>query len=158
VAKAEETAMRLAHLLIAKAIVETILVGSLAVFTFFTVFPPYFHGWGEATSRGISGWAVNYRRPLERVEVQLFVDQRFVASSVANLARPDVVAAGWASDEWHGYEFSVGALDGGIHEARVYAMHESGGGTRRSLQLLGDPITFSVGENGILTDLSRVGR
>jgi hypothetical protein len=150
--------MRLAHVLIAKSIVETILVGFLAVFTFFTVFPPYFHGWGEVTTHGISGWAVNNRRPSERVEVQLFVDHRLVASGIANLSRPDVVAAGWARDEWHGYEFSVGALDGGIHEARVYAMHESGGGTRRSLQLLGDPISFSIGGNGILTDLSRVGR
>ena len=39
---------RLAHILIGKSIVETLIVGALAVFTFITVLPPYFHGWAEA--------------------------------------------------------------------------------------------------------------
>ena len=35
----------------------------------------------------------------------------------------------------------------------VYAVHESGGGLRRTLQLLGYPIRFSVDQNGKFTDL-----
>jgi len=138
----------LVHALIGKSIAETVLVGTLAVFTFMAVLPPYFHGWGEVTEAGISGWAVNNAAPWDRCEVQLFIDGRFYASAVANESRPDVVAAGWARDEWHGYSFQLTSLAGGPHEARVYVLHESGAGSRKSLQLLGDPILFVVGPDG----------
>ena len=138
----------LVHVLIAKSIAETLLVGALAVFTFITVLPPYFHGWGEVTNDGISGWAVNNWSPWDRVEVQLFVDGKFVAAGVADKARPDVTAAGWAKDQWHGYTFAVSFLPVGEHEGRIYAMHESGWGQRKSLQLLGEPIRFWISANG----------
>lgn len=138
----------LVHLLIGKAVIETLLVGALAVFTYMTVFPPYFHGWGEITNTGVAGWAVNNAEPWDRVEVQLFIDGSFFAQAVANRSRPDVPAAGWSKDEWHGYEFPVAALGQGTHEARIYALHHSGDGVRKSLQLLGDPITFSIDSNG----------
>lgn len=138
----------LVHALIGKSIVETLLVGALAVATFLAVLPPYFHGWGEVTTTGISGWAVYNAEPWERCEVQLFIDGRFYASAVANESRPDIVAAGWAKDEWHGYTFQLRSLPAGPHEARVYVLHDSGGGLRKSLQLLGDPILFTVGPDG----------
>lgn len=139
---------RLVHALIGKSIAETILVGSLAVASFLTILPPYFHGWGEVNEGRIAGWAVSNGEPWARVEVQLFVDGRFTATTVANLSRPDVPAAGWAKDEWHGYVFSLPRLESGSHEARVYAMHDSGDGARKSLQLLGNPIPFLVDSNG----------
>ena len=146
---------RLVHLLIGKSIVETIVVGALAVFTFLTVLPPYFHGWGEVTEADISGWAVNNASPWERVEVQLFVDGKFVSDGVADQSRPDVAAAGWAKDPWHGYTFAIppSPIEGyefRIHEARVYAVHDSGAGVRKSLQLLGKPIPFTMDRHGKL--------
>jgi len=140
----------LVHALIGKSVAETLLVGALAVFTFMSVLPPYFHGWGEVTNTGISGWAVNNAAPWDRCKVQLFIDGRFYASSVANESRPDVVTAGWARDEWHGYTFPITALPEGFHEARVYVLHESGGGVRQSLQLLGDRMIFSVSNGEIV--------
>lgn len=140
----------LVHVLIGKSIVETLLVGALAVFTFISILPPYFHGWGEVTKTGISGWVVNNAAPWDRVEVQLFVDGKFVASAVANESRRDVVMAGWSKDEWHGYTFPVTSLNAGLHEARVYALHDSGKGTRKTLQLVGDPISFAVDASGKL--------
>jgi hypothetical protein len=134
----------LVHVLIGKSILETLLIGALAVFSFLQILPPYFHGWGEVTEQGISGWVVNNAAPFDRVEVQLFVDGRFVATRLSNDPRPDVVAAGWAKDEWHGYSFPVTSISPGLHEARVYAIHESGGGLRKTLQLVGDPISFLV--------------
>ncbi len=128
-------------------------MGALAVFAFLNVFPPYFHGWGELADTKISGWVVNNAAPWDRVEVQLFIDGRFVASGVANESRPDVFAAGWSKDEWHGYAFSLTLREPGAHEARVYALHDSGGRLRKALQLLGDPIRFSVETNGTLTKL-----
>lgn len=135
---------QLTNLLIVKSILETILVGTIAVVVYLNAFPPTFHGWGEAVveSETIAGWVVNDAKPWERVEVQLFVDGKFMGAQVAQLSRPDVVAAGWAKDEWHGYSFPISGLVPGPHEARVYAVHQSGGGSRYTLQLLGDPIRF----------------
>ena len=141
----------LVQVLIGKSIIETLLVGTLAVFTFLNLFPPFFHGWSEVTETGISGWVVNNALPWERVEVQLFVDGEFVATSMANRSRPDVLAAGWSRDEWHGYTFPLVLLNAGPHEARVYALHDSGAGRRKSLQMVGDPIVFFVDANGRLS-------
>ena len=132
---------QLVNVLIGKSILETILVGTLAVVVWTKAFPATFHGWGEAVgSQAIAGWAVNSASPWERVEVQLFVDGKLYGSQVAQLPRPDVAAAGWARDEWHGYNFALTELTAGAHEARVYALHRSG--KRITLQLLGDPIRF----------------
>ena len=144
----------LVHVLVGKSIAEALLVGALAVFTFITVLPPYFHGWGEVTETGISGWAVNNAAPWNRVEVQLFVDGRFMAQGVASGFRPDVLSAGWSRDEWHGYTFPLKGLSAGPHEARVYALHGSGDGARKTLQLLGNAIPFSVDSNGKLVRMS----
>ena len=135
-------AKKLVHLLIAKSILETIFVGTLAVVVYVKLFPPTFKGWGEAVpaTQSISGWAVDDADPWRRVEVQLFIDGKLVGTTVAQLSRPDVMAVGWAKDEWHGYNFVVSELGEGMHEARVYALHQNG--ERYTLQMLGDPIQF----------------
>jgi|SRR5215213_2434566 len=139
---------RLTNVLIAKSIIETILVGTIAVVVYVKAFPPTFHGWGEAVaeSRSISGWVVDDADPWRRVEVQLFIDGKLAGTQVAQLSRPDVVAAGWGKDEWHGYSFVVNGLITGTHEATVYALHQSG--DRYTLQMLGDAIRFQVEGNG----------
>jgi len=141
---------RLVNLLIAKSILETILVGTIAVVVYVNAFPPTFHGWGEAVTgtKRISGWVVHDSDPWRRVEVQLFVDGKLIGTQVAHLSRPDVVAAGWSKDEWHGYSFEVMGLAGGPHEARVYALHSSANGARYTLQMLGDPIRLEVNADG----------
>ena len=147
-------AKKLVNLLLAKSILETIFVGALAVVVYTKLFPPTFHGWGEATPSAIAGWAVNDASPWDRVRVQLYVNGQAVAEGVANLSRPDVAAKGWAKDEWHGYSFNLPRMNPGTHEARVYAVHESSE-RRMTLQLLGDPIQFAVREDGSLEDLSK---
>ena len=134
---------QLVNLLIGKSILETILVGTLAVVVYLHAFPPTFHGWGEFVldTHSIAGWAVNNAAPWDRLEVQLFIDDQLYGAQVAQLSRPDVVAAGWAKDEWHGYNFSLSGLAPGNHEARAYAVHRNG--DRITLQLLGDPIRFT---------------
>ena len=140
------TRSKLIKVLIGKSIVETILVATIAVGFYINAFPPYFHGWGESTPSGIVGWAVNNAAPWDRVSVQLFVDGNFVGAQLANLSRPDVSAAGWARDAWHGYVFNLPSLPHGRHEARIYALHDSGDGKRKSLQLLGEPLTFTISD------------
>lgn len=135
---------KLVNVLIAKSILETIFVGALAVIVYTKLFPPTFHGWGEAVveARSISGWVVDDADPWRRVEVQLFVDGKLVGTQVAQQSRPDVMAAGWSKDEWHGYNFVVTGLTAGAHEATVYALHQWG--DRFTLRMLGDPIRFEV--------------
>ena len=141
---------QLVKLLIVKSILDTLLVGTIAVVGYVNAFPPTFHGWGEAVAetQSIAGWAINDGDPWQRVEVQLFIDGKFAGMQVANQSRPDVVAAGWARDEWHGYSFAVSGLSVGTHEARVYALHPSRNGARYTLQMLGDPIRFQVTADG----------
>jgi hypothetical protein len=141
---------QLVNLLIAKSVLETILVGTIALTVYLKAFPPNFHGWGEAvtSSQSIAGWVVSDAEPSRRVEVQLFVDGKLVGTQVASLSRPDVLAAGWSKDEWNGYSFQITGLTPGAHEARVYALHLSGKGARYTLQLLGDPIEFEVRTDG----------
>jgi hypothetical protein len=153
----DETQMKtrsisLVHILVAKSIIETLFVSIIVVVYFLDVFP-HFHGWGEVTPQAISGWAVNSRNPSERVEVQLFVDDKFVARAVANQSRPQVVAGGWAKDEWHGFTIPVSAIMFGDHEARVYAIHDSGRGARKTLQLLGHAFRFHLAPDGTLRSL-----
>ncbi len=141
---------RLVNLLIGKSIAETVLVGAIAVGVFLNAFPPTFHGWGEAVSatKSIAGWAVNDADPWDCVEVHIYLDGKLTATQIANTSRPDVAAAGWSRDEWHGYNFALPSLPAGNHEARVYALRASSGGTRYTLQLLGDPIKFVVNADG----------
>jgi hypothetical protein len=141
---------KLVNALIAKSILETVFVGAVAVAVYMNAFPPSFKGWGEAVAETqlIAGWAVNTSYPWQRVEVQLFIDGKFVETQVAHGARPDVSAAGWAKDEWHGYVFTTPKLPAGIHEARVYAIHPSRTGALYTLQMLGDAIRFEVNADG----------
>jgi hypothetical protein len=148
----KKPSISLVHLLIAKSIIETLFVSALVVFYFLDVFP-HFHGWGEAAPQAITGWAVNSRNPGERVEVQLFLDDRFVARAVASQSRRQVIAGGWAADEWHGFAIPVPAIGPGYHEGRVFAVHDSGRGARKTLQMLGHIIHFEVAANGTLKSL-----
>ena len=103
---------QLVNLLIAKSIFETILVGAIAVAVYFNAFPPTYRGWGQAVAetQSISGWAISDVDPWERVEVQLFIDGKFMDRQVAHHSRPDVLTARWSKDEWHGYNFVVPGL------------------------------------------------
>ena len=146
---------RLSNALIGKSIAETLFVGVLAIFAYFTIVPPVFHGWGEILDDSIVGWAVNDSDPWGRVEVYLYVDDQFVAKQVASQSRTDVKAAGWANDDWHGYKFILPPFPPGVHEARLYALHDSGKGTRKSLQMLGDPVGFTADSNGNVSPANR---
>jgi hypothetical protein len=148
----KKRSITLVHVLIAKSIIETLFVSALVVFYFLNVFP-HFHGWGDATPQAISGWVVNSRNSREHVEVQLFVDDKFVARAVASQSRPMVVSGGWASDEWHGFTIPVSGMQAGYHEGRVYAVHSSGRDARKTLQLLGHVLHFEVSADGRLKSL-----
>ncbi len=135
--------------LLAALVAVTLAVGAAAVVARTVLFPPVFRGFGEVTEDGrVAGWAVAENDSGARVAVQLYVDGRFAGAQVAELPRPDVVAAGRASDERCGYSFALPKLAAGEHEARVYAEHRVAGGAYRTLQTTGTPLRFTVGESG----------
>lgn len=139
---------RLTNLLIGKSVAEALFVGALAVIFYLTAFTPYFRGTLDyADAERIAGWVVNQADAQSQVEVQLYVDGRFAGHQIANQSRPDVKAAGRAENENHGFVFETPALSAGQHEARVYAVHMSGEGQRRTLQLIGKPLSFNVTDN-----------
>ena len=133
------------QLVIAALASATALAGTLSVCSYCYYFPPHFKGFGEVTPRGeVAGWAVDSSRPSERVRVQLYIDGRFAAYGLADLPRPDVVAAGRADDERCGYSFPLPPLPADEHEARVYALHTVGGGGPQTLLQLGRALRFTT--------------
>jgi hypothetical protein len=136
---------RLINFLIAKSIAEALFIGALAVGFYLTAFTPFFRGTLDyADAHRVAGWVVNQAEPQTHVEVQLYIDGSFAGNRRADLSRPDVKAAGRAEDEWHGFTFDTPPLAAGQHEARVYAVHMSGEGQRRTLQLVDKPLVFNV--------------
>lgn len=136
---------RLTQLLIAKSVIEALFVGVVAVVFYYTAFSPHFRGWSDvADARRIAGWAVNEAAPHEPVEVQVYIDGRFAGDVLANLARPDVLAAGRSTTDSCGFQLDMPPLAAGEHEARAFAVHASDNGARRTLQLIGVPIRFRV--------------
>lgn len=131
--------------LLVKATLDLLFVSALAVATSYTVFPPHFQGSLDfADARSVHGWVVDRSNPARAVEVQLFIDGRFVASALADKPRPDVSDKGFAPDERHGYVFSIDPPLTGEHVARVYAVHASRGGTLRTLRQIGEARKFTV--------------
>lgn len=136
---------RLVHLLIAKSIAETLLITAVAVGFYFVTTNPYLRGWlDQADHETVSGWAVDERNMSARVEVQLYIDDKFVDNRPAAEFRPDVHEEKRADDDWHGFVFKTPVLQKGEHEARVYAVHTSGFAARRTLQMIGKPLRFRI--------------
>ena len=133
---------RLATLLLAKLTLDLLFVAALAVYTHAVAFHPFFSGsLDHADGVSVRGWVVDRAQPERAVEVQLYVDGRFADDGVADQPRPDVSEKGYAPDERHGFVFQLEPELYGEHQVRVYAVHSSRGGTRRTLQQIGQPLS-----------------
>jgi hypothetical protein len=137
---------RLSRALIAKSIVEALFVVALAVHFSYTNINPFFRGSVDvADARTIEGWVVDEAAPDERIEVHLYIDEHFVSRRRADAPRADVLAAGRSRDAYHGFIFDTPALPPNrTYQARVYALHIAGDGTRRVLPEIGAATKFAV--------------
>ena len=136
---------KLLHLLLSKSMAEALLVTAVAVGFYFSTTNRHLRGvLDRADNQTVTGWVVDEAQPATRVEVQLFIDEKFTAGAVAGGFRPDVHEARRANDDWHGFVFQTPSLPAGEHEARVYALYSGGAGTRRTLQLVGKPFRFRI--------------
>jgi hypothetical protein len=135
----------LVQLLIGKSVAEALLVTAVAAGFYLTTTNPNLRGWlDQADTETVSGWAVDDGNAANRVDVQLFIDDRFIEQRSANDFRPDVHQAKRAEDDWHGFVFKTPALPPGEHEARVYALYRGASATRRTLQIIGKPLHFRI--------------
>ncbi len=136
---------KLIHLLISKSMAEALLITAVVVGFYFATTNPNLRGvLDNADRESVTGWVVDEAHPSSRVEVQLFIDDKFAAAATADQYRPDVHEAKRAQDDWHGFLFRPPQLSTGDHEARVYAVHSNGAGARRTLQLIGKPFRFRI--------------
>lgn len=133
----------IARLLIAKSVLDVLVLGIVSLSFYYSAFSPSLRGsLEEAGPEWIKGWAVDLSNKNKRLEVHLYVNGKFVESRTADFANPAIATANIAVDPNHGFLFYTPPLDPGSHEARVYAVHESGEGQRRTLQQLGEALTF----------------
>ncbi len=138
----------LVRLLVGKSIFEALLVAALVVAFLSSAFNPSFRGALTLVGHGrIEGWVIDTSRPEARVEVQLYVDGRFVASTDADKQPPEMSGAGMTTDGRHGFRFDFDVEGSSEHEARVYAVHTSGDEGTRTLQLVGKPLRFGGGSS-----------
>jgi hypothetical protein len=136
---------RLSQLLIWKSILEALFVGALAVvFAYSVARPSYTGSLDAANANEVAGWAFDVRAPAGHVEVQVYIDGHFAAHGLADRRRADVVAAGHARDEAHGFVVRLPPLPPGTHEARVYAAHMSFGGRLVTLRQIDKTLSFDV--------------
>jgi hypothetical protein len=138
----------LIRVLAVKSIIELCFVGALSIAFYMDAFKPSFRGaLDTADEKSIEGWALDRADESQPVEVQLFLNGRFAGAQYARSSRPDIVQAGLARDGMHGFLFIPMDLDRGRYEARVYALHTSGKGARKTLQQIGVTRIFETAGN-----------
>ena len=131
-------ATKMLKALIAKAGIEIFVVMAAISFAAYSHLNPPIRGAIDvADSTRIAGWAYDPRAPEDRLEVQLFMDGKFVADKVADELRDDLVSAGAAVNSRHGFSFIVPELKlmNGVHSVNVYALRSGGGGNKSLLSI-----------------------
>ena len=131
-------ATKLLRAVIAKAGLEfLVLLVAISLAAYSHLNPPIRGAIDVADATHIAGWAYDPREPTAQLEVQLFIDEQFVATRQAGDKREDLVRAGAAQNAQHGFTFAVPVLrlGTGKHNIAVYAVRP-GSGKNKSLLAL----------------------
>jgi len=138
---------RLLKAIVAKSFIEIILVCAVATLAAFSTFNPRSRGAIDAADqRRVAGWAVAPEAPEVAIEVQLFIDEKLVASKLADQKRIDLVRSGVTSNPNHGFHFDLTqiCLAPGRHTAQVYALRHVAGPNKILLPIAKQPRVFEV--------------
>jgi hypothetical protein len=139
---------RLLKAVLAKSFIEIILVCVVATLAAFSTFSPRLRGAVDVADRTrVAGWALAPEAPEVAVEVQLFIDEKLVASKLADEGRTDLVRSGVTSNPNHGFNFNLTQINlaPGRHAAQVYALRPAAGANRILLPIAKRPRVFEVG-------------
>ncbi|MEP7340421.1 MAG: hypothetical protein ABI977_22005 [Acidobacteriota bacterium] len=140
-------ASKLLHGVITKSFVEVGLVCVVATLAAFSTFSPQLRGAIDiADATRIAGWVHDPQTPDQPIEVQLFIDGKFIATERADELRDDLVRTGATTQPNHGFNISVESLNlpNGEHQAQVYAVRESSGANKILLPVTTAPHAFHV--------------
>jgi hypothetical protein len=76
----------------------------------------------------------------------LFLDEKLVASKLADERRTDLIESGVTSTPYHGFSFDLTAvpLAPGRHTAQVYALRPAAGASKILLPIANQPSVFEV--------------
>lgn len=138
---------RLLRAVLAKSFIEVALVCVAATLAAFSNFSPLLRGAIDvADQTRIAGWAHDPLAPEAPVEVQLFIDGRFIATRRADDWRADLVAAGATRQPRHGFSFPLTEfnLPPGTHTAQVYAVRDASAEHKVLLPLARGQATFKI--------------
>ncbi len=138
-------AAKLLRAVIAKSFVEVILVCVVASLAAFSTFSPQLRGAIDvADQTRIAGWVHDPWLPDRSLEVQLFIDGKFVANQMADQHREDLVTAGVTTRPNHGFSFELQGFNvtSGKHSAQVYAVREAAGASKILIPIVASPVTF----------------
>lgn len=140
-------ATKLLRAILAKSFVEVILVCVVVTLAAFSTFSPQLRGAIDvADQTQISGWVNDPRLPEMALEVQLFIDGKFIASQLADDRRDDLVSAGVTTRPNHGFNFALEPfkLPAGEHSAQVFAVRDAAGASKILLPVTAEPRTFQI--------------
>jgi hypothetical protein len=143
----ENLATKLLRAVLAKTGLEIAFLCVIATVAAFHNASPLLRGAiDEASQLHVAGWAYDPLTPKAVLEVQLFIDDRFVRAMRAEQARPDLVKAGVTPTAAHGFSFELTdvSLSPGKHAAQVYALRNAAGKNKALIPLSKEPITFQV--------------
>ena len=138
---------RLLVAVIAKSFVEILFICAVATLAAFAYFNPALRGDVDVVdAKHIEGWAYNPLAADERLEVQLFIDNRFVATTRADSSRDDLVRAGAIPDAHHGFSFTLNdkQFGRGRHRAWIYVVHKTPRDFRTLLLISNRKLIFEV--------------
>jgi len=132
---------------IAKSFLEVALVCAVATLAAFSTFSPQLRGAIDVADRTrIAGWVYDPQAPDRAIEVQLFIDGKFVATGWADERRDDLVQAGVTTRPNHGFHFPIESLNlpNGEHRAQVYAVRDATWANKILLPITTAPHAFHV--------------
>ena len=138
-------AAKLLRAVIVKSFVEVILVCVVVSLAAFSTFSPQLRGAIDvADQTRIAGWVNDPWSPTRSLEVQLFIDGKFIASQLADQPRADLVSAGVTTGPNHGFNFRLEQfnISSGKHSAQVYAVREAAGSSKILIPVTASPMTF----------------
>ena len=143
----DNLATKLLRAVLAKAGIEIAFVCVVATIAAFHNASPLLRGAIDAADQThVAGWAYDPLTPKAALEVQLFIDDRFVRTVRAEQARPDLVKADVTTTAAHGFhfEFTGAPLAPGNHAAQVYALRNAAGKNKALIPLSKEPVPFLV--------------
>ena len=145
--RTDNLATRLLRAVLAKTGLEVAFVCVIATVAAFHNSSPLLRGAiDEAHQTHVTGWTYDPLTPKAVLEVQLFIDDRFIRSARADFPRPDLVTAGVTKIAGHGFNFELAsvALAAGKHTAQVYALRNAAGKNKALIPLSQESVTFQV--------------